>query len=223
MSSEVWPGDCESGRPSHDAHWRWTFDDNGDQCEPTQRSPVESPFRRHSFMRSTTDVSYHVHERPPSLSGMIDFDLESVLLPTDDPLLDTPASPTSSTASWESMPETISDHSDTGGYLSDGDDDDDDAFFARDAQLIDYGWGCECLHDTEDIDFEFVYALHTFVATVEGQANATKGDTMVLLDDSNSYWWLVRVVKDSSIGIFPEHTRRCRSLTQHRLLARRTY
>lgn len=52
----------------------------------------------------------------------------------------------------------------------------------------------------EDIDFEFVYALHTFVATVEGQANATKGDTMVLLDDSNSYWWLVRVVKDSSIG-----------------------
>jgi hypothetical protein len=58
----------------------------------------------------------------------------------------------------------------------------------------------ECLHDTEDIDFELVYALHTFIATVEGQANATKGDAMVLLDDSNSYWWLVRVVKDSSIG-----------------------
>jgi hypothetical protein len=52
----------------------------------------------------------------------------------------------------------------------------------------------------EDIDFDFVYALHTFVATVEGQANATKGDTMVLLDDTNSYWWLVRVVKDGSIG-----------------------
>lgn len=60
----------------------------------------------------------------------------------------------------------------------------------------------ECLLNSEDIDFEFVYALHTFVATVEGQANATKGDTMVLLDDSNSYWWLVRVVKDSSIGRF---------------------
>jgi hypothetical protein len=60
----------------------------------------------------------------------------------------------------------------------------------------------ESLQDSEDIDFEFVYALHTFVATVEGQANATKGDTMVLLDDSNSYWWLVRVVKDSSIGMF---------------------
>jgi hypothetical protein len=79
-------------------------------------------------------------------------------------------------------------------------DDDADVFLNLDDRFIDSGWGGECLRDTEDIDFEFVYALHTFVATVEGQANATKGDTMVLLDDSNSYWWLVRVVKDSSIG-----------------------
>lgn len=85
----------------------------------------------------------------------------------------------------------------------DQDDDDDfsDAPFPPDVRFVDSGWGGECLQDTEDIDFEFVYALHTFVATVEGQANATKGDTMVLLDDSNSYWWLVRVVKDASIGI----------------------
>lgn len=87
----------------------------------------------------------------------------------------------------------------------DNDDDDDsssDGDFANvdDPRFLDSGWGGECLQDAEDIDFEFVYALHTFVATVEGQANATKGDTMVLLDDSNSYWWLVRVVKDSSIG-----------------------
>ncbi|KAG6013455.1 hypothetical protein E4U54_006734 [Claviceps lovelessii] len=79
----------------------------------------------------------------------------------------------------------------------------------------------ECLLKPEDIDFEFVYALHTFVATVEGQANATKGDTMVLLDDSNSYWWLVRVVKDSSIGYLPaEHietpTERLARLNKHR-------
>ncbi|KAG8631890.1 hypothetical protein KVT40_001030 [Elsinoe batatas] len=79
----------------------------------------------------------------------------------------------------------------------------------------------ECLHLPEDIDFDFVYALHTFVATVEGQANATKGDTMVLLDDSNSYWWLVRVVKDSSIGYLPaEHietpTERLARLNKHR-------
>lgn len=80
---------------------------------------------------------------------------------------------------------------------------DDETFSLHDPQHIDSGWAAECLHDdSEDIDFEFVYALHTFVATVEGQANATKGDTMVLLDDSNSYWWLVRVVKDSSIGRF---------------------
>jgi len=55
---------------------------------------------------------------------------------------------------------------------------------------------------TEDIDFEMVYALHHFSATVEGQANAAKGEHMVLLDDSNSYWWLVRIVRDSSIGLF---------------------
>ncbi|EER24896.1 SH3 domain containing protein [Coccidioides posadasii C735 delta SOWgp] len=75
--------------------------------------------------------------------------------------------------------------------------------------------------DDEDIDFEFVYALHTFFATVEGQANATKGDTMVLLDDSNSYWWLVRVVKDGSIGYLPaEHietpTERVARFNKHR-------
>jgi hypothetical protein len=46
-----------------------------------------------------------------------------------------------------------------------------------------------------------MYALHSFSATVEGQANAIKGDMLVLLDDSNSYWWLVRVVKDHTVGI----------------------
>jgi hypothetical protein len=85
-------------------------------------------------------------------------------------------------------------------YESSEEDDDFEIPYNTDSRYVDSGWGGECLRDTEDIDFEFVYALHTFVATVEGQANATKGDTMVLLDDSNSYWWLVRVVKDSSIG-----------------------
>lgn len=87
-------------------------------------------------------------------------------------------------------------------YESESLDEDDDFEipYNTDSRFVDSGWGGECLREIEDIDFEFVYALHTFVATVEGQANATKGDTMVLLDDSNSYWWLVRVVKDSSIG-----------------------
>ncbi|KAF6838180.1 Tip elongation aberrant protein Tea4 [Colletotrichum plurivorum] len=99
--------------------------------------------------------------------------------------------------------------------------DDEDVSFSTDPRFVMSGWGNECLHEAEDIDFEFVYALHTFVATVEGQANATKGDTMVLLDDSNSYWWLVRVVKDSSIGYLPaEHietpTERLARLNKHR-------
>ncbi|RYP84199.1 hypothetical protein DL770_005241 [Monosporascus sp. CRB-9-2] len=93
--------------------------------------------------------------------------------------------------------------------------------FGKSIEFIESGWDGECLQDSEDIDFEFVYALHTFIATVEGQANATKGDTMVLLDDSNSYWWLVRVVKDSSIGYLPaEHietpTERLARLNKHR-------
>ena len=87
-------------------------------------------------------------------------------------------------------------------YESSSDEEEENFEFPEDCdpRYIAYAYPAECLQDPEDIDFEFVYALHTFVATVEGQANATKGDTMVLLDDSNSYWWLVRVVKDSSIG-----------------------
>lgn len=73
----------------------------------------------------------------------------------------------------------------------------------------------------EDIDFELVYALHHFKATVEGQANAAKGEHMVLLDDSNSYWWLVRIVRDSSVGYLPaEHietgNERLARLNKHR-------
>ncbi|KAI1469589.1 uncharacterized protein F4812DRAFT_450657 [Daldinia caldariorum] len=117
---------------------------------------------------------------------------------------------------------TISPYSLLPYNASEEDDDDyDDVSFATNPRFLDVGWGGKDLQDLEDIDFEFVYALHTFVATVEGQANATKGDTMVLLDDSNSYWWLVRVVKDSSIGYLPaEHietpTERLARLNKHR-------
>ncbi|ROW17836.1 hypothetical protein VPNG_00742 [Cytospora leucostoma] len=62
---------------------------------------------------------------------------------------------------------------------TDEDDDDDLPLESQDPRFVDSGWGGECLHDTEDIDFELVYALHTFIATVEGQANATKGDAML--------------------------------------------
>lgn len=159
-------------------------------------------------------------EQSPSFSSIRSIDISDIILPVDDPLLDKPlpSSPTDSSASWE----TESDHDTDAG---DEDDDDTDAlFFDLDDRFIDSGWGGECLRDAEDIDFEFVYALHTFVATVEGQANATKGDTMVLLDDSNSYWWLVRVVKDSSIGEcpIPAHSRR-RLKVFYRLSPRRAH
>ena len=55
----------------------------------------------------------------------------------------------------------------------------------------------------EDIDFALVYALHTFLATVDGQASVVKGDKLLLLDDSNSYWWLVRVLKTQAVGYIP--------------------
>lgn len=55
----------------------------------------------------------------------------------------------------------------------------------------------------ESIDFDMVYALHSFAATVEGQANVVKGDSLFLMDDSNSYWWLVRVLKTQEVGYIP--------------------
>ncbi|WVQ79371.1 hypothetical protein IAT38_001468 [Cryptococcus sp. DSM 104549] len=55
----------------------------------------------------------------------------------------------------------------------------------------------------DSIDFSLTYALHTFLATVEGQASVVKGDSLVLLDDANSYWWLVRVLKTEDVGYIP--------------------
>lgn len=157
-----------------------------------------------------------------------DEDLHSLLLPEDDPLLDNsfddaddahaastvpcPASRSPSpNESVDASPTDSVDDQDADSWATDSDasswdeescndDDPTDVSFSSDPRFVDFGWGGECLRETEDIDFDFVYALHNFVATVEGQANAIKGDTMVLLDDSNSYWWLVRIVKDSSIG-----------------------
>jgi hypothetical protein len=141
-----------------------------------------------------------------------DIEFEAQLLPVDDPLLDdaffdsegssvAPTVLSENENEWETESETkySEDSFESDAYNSD--DETQDRKFLTDDHFIDSSWRDECLRETEDIDFEFVYALHTFVATVEGQANAQKGDTMVLLDDSNSYWWLVRVVKDSTIGL----------------------
>jgi hypothetical protein len=137
------------------------------------------------------------------LEDSYEEDLENfqkLLLPTEDPLLDNSFDDAQLSAASSANSSPASKGSWDGKECGPRDDDTEDISFVDDARFVDSGWGGECLREIEDIDFEFVYALHTFVATVEGQANATKGDTMVLLDDSNSYWWLVRVVKDSSIG-----------------------
>ncbi|KAF9175414.1 hypothetical protein BGX21_004587 [Mortierella sp. AD011] len=55
----------------------------------------------------------------------------------------------------------------------------------------------------EDIDFNLVYAFHTFVATQEGQASVVRNDALMLLEDVNVYWWLVRVLKTGVIGYIP--------------------
>ncbi|CAG8541114.1 11048_t:CDS:10 [Ambispora leptoticha] len=55
----------------------------------------------------------------------------------------------------------------------------------------------------ENIDFDRVYALHNFAATVDGQASVEKDEPLTLMDDSNSYWWLVKVLRTDSIGYIP--------------------
>ena len=152
----------------------------------------------------TSLTRFAEHADDPYDDFLDETELENLLVPPDDPIWENDFDDIvaaldishGSDGSGSEMEDT--DNSDN----SDDDDDDglDDVSY-NDSRFVDSGWGGECLRDVEDIDFEFVYALHTFVATVEGQANAKKGDTMVLLDDSNSYWWLVKVVHDSSIGM----------------------
>lgn len=85
--------------------------------------------------------------------------------------------------------------------MDDGADDDDDDM--DDEEDPDESSELELPEAEEDIDYDVVYALHTFLATVEGQASVVKGDQLTLLDDSNSYWWLVRVLKTQLVGYIP--------------------
>lgn len=177
--------------------------------EPGKRHGIynmgHSPYRSVSYGASSSSLlpSYSAPFQEDYRNDLDAAEVANYLLPIDDPLLDD---------TFNQLDEGFydDDDDDDDGVWEDEDinipdyesssDDSEDVLFTNDSRFIDSGWGGECLREIEDIDFEFVYALHTFVATVEGQANATKGDTMVLLDDSNSYWWLVRVVKDGSIG-----------------------
>lgn len=72
-----------------------------------------------------------------------------------------------------------------------------------------------------EINFQYFHALKTFTATEEGQANVVKGDVLLLINDTNSYWWLVKLVKDSSVGFLPAEnietpTERLARLNKHR-------
>ncbi|KAF2860036.1 hypothetical protein K470DRAFT_295302 [Piedraia hortae CBS 480.64] len=162
-----------------------------DEAASPDEFPIEEPPSPSAPTTSGLGIYMPTFGQSPSLISLESVDISECFLPENDPLL------------TENPQETQDD--------------------ASDAFIYDFSSSSEggSLHDTDDIDLEFVYALHTFVATVEGQANATKGDTMILLDDSNSYWWLVRLVKDSSIGYLPaEHietpTERLARLNKHR-------
>ncbi|KAF9278019.1 hypothetical protein BGZ68_008835 [Mortierella alpina] len=83
--------------------------------------------------------------------------------------------------------------------------DDEDEFDEDDEdEDMDEDDNSETLSLTEDdIDFNLVYAFHTFVATQEGQASVVRNDSLMLLEDTNVYWWLVRVLKTGVIGYIP--------------------
>lgn len=160
------------------------------------RSIYASPYTTAGEQYSADDLTHY------DLSDSMDSDeIAKYFLPIDDPLLDNSFDDQLDEGFFDDDDAWVDEDVNMPEYESSSDDD-ADFLFTENPRFIDSGWGGECLRELEDIDFEFVYALHTFVATVEGQANATKGDTMVLLDDSNSYWWLVRVVKDGSIGLW---------------------
>ena len=208
QSTEHHHGEYTRARTTNGTNIEATIIANGDLSPRTRQLRLVE--RRLQLMREDSQGSL--------MSELDDAHARKILQPIrppsidlpDDPFVDTVA-PASRSTNGTPPPIKHSDDegdswttdSDADSWDEDMDNEDDasnDVSFSDDPRFVDSGWGGECLRETEDIDFEFVYALHTFVATVEGQANATKGDTMVLLDDSNSYWWLVRVVKDSSIG-----------------------
>ncbi|KZT20594.1 hypothetical protein NEOLEDRAFT_1100616 [Neolentinus lepideus HHB14362 ss-1] len=98
-------------------------------------------------------------------------------------------------------------HADAANYTSDEEhsvlEDDSDGEGGEGDYIDDDDASSELSIPNESIDFDLVYALHSFAATVEGQANVVKGDSLFLMDDSNSYWWLVRVLKTQEVGYIP--------------------
>ncbi len=205
--------------PLHPAHLFHSASHHGEYAEDQYRTRSGLRFERQhaeSWETSAITAADHTPQQPyMSLSESQEF--TRYLLPLDDPLLADAVEDYGNDFVYDEDDDWEDEATYPPEFDSSSDDDTEDFHFSTDNRFIDSGWGGECLREIEDIDFEFVYALHTFVATVEGQANATKGDTMVLLDDSNSYWWLVRVVKDGSIG----ECLACRRMRSHLLMSYR--
>lgn len=213
------PSTTSQSTEHHHGEYTWTRTANDSHTDTAALKDLDSRLMTRHLELVEQRLQHVREDSQGSLMSELDEEharkmLQSVRPPSmdlpDDPFVDLTATTPRSTNGTSPPPTHTNDEEDSWTTDSDADswdeeldnndDASDDSFFSDDPRFVDSGWGGECLRETEDIDFEFVYALHTFVATVEGQANATKGDTMVLLDDSNSYWWLVRVVKDSSIG-----------------------
>ncbi|KAF9968236.1 hypothetical protein BGZ70_005626 [Mortierella alpina] len=96
----------------------------------------------------------------------------------------------------------LQDEDDEDEFDDDMEEDDEDQ--VDDEMMDEEEEGSETMSLTEDdIDFNLVYAFHTFVATQEGQASVVRNDSLMLLEDTNVYWWLVRVLKTGVIGYIP--------------------
>jgi hypothetical protein len=52
-------------------------------------------------------------------------------------------------------------------------------------------------------DNHHVLAMSNFEAVLEGQLSITKGEELILLDDSNAFWWLVRSKNGLRSGYVP--------------------
>lgn len=96
-------------------------------------------------------------------------------------------------------------HDDEEDYIEEEDEDDDEDDDEEDDLMIEDASSMSSSPSIpdENINFDLVYALHTFVATVEGQASVVKGDALILMEDTNIYWWLVEVLKTREVGYIP--------------------
>ncbi len=53
------------------------------------------------------------------------------------------------------------------------------------------------------LDGRYSYALHSFIAKLEGQVSVIAGDVLEVLDDTNAYWCLIRSMKTEEVGFIP--------------------